>query len=82
MGRVHRLVTEHPVNREELGRTEAIGARFARPRDGRGGVRTLALDGLLGVVLLPTTARRELVQHGRGGRGGVGAQEELAGLLV
>lgn len=80
--RVHRLVPEDPVDREELRRAEAVSVRLARARNGRRGMCALPLDGLLGVVLLATATRRELVEHGRGRGGGVGAEKELARLIV
>ena len=55
--RVHRLVTEHPVDREQLRGPEAVIARLARPRDSQARVRALPLHHLVDVrfAVLTTT---------------------------
>ena len=65
MRRVHSLVPEHPVDREELRWPEAVRARLARAGDRRARVRALALDSRLGVSVLAAAARSELPEHGR-----------------
>ena len=67
MRRVHSLVPEHPVDREELRWPEAVRARLARAGDRRARVRALALDSRLGVgvTVLAAAPRSELPEHGR-----------------
>ena len=77
MGRVHSLIPEHSVDREELRGPEAIRPHLACTWDSSSGVCTLALDNFFSISLafLSSTPCSEFPEHARRGGGGVSAQQ-------
>lgn len=66
--RIHRLISEHPVDGEELRGPEAVPANFACARRGSCCVRALTLHGRVRVCvgILAAAACCQLPEHGGG----------------